>query len=114
MAGMFPPGSPEALEMAAMMSLVPVAAATHVAVQDGSWFDPNTWANGQVPGDGAKVHIPQGVSVVYDGQSQASLFTVRLDGDLDFATDVNTFMEVDTFIVTRLDQPWNGGHSWPG
>lgn len=87
-------------EHIAMMNLVPASAATHVAVNDGSWFDPNTWANHQVPGDGAKVLIPHGITVDYDGQSKASIFTVRVDGELDFATDVDTFMEVDTFVVT--------------
>lgn len=87
-------------EHMAVLNLVPVSAATHVAVKDGSWFDPATWANGQVPGAGAKVLIPQGVTVDYDGKSAASLFTVRVDGELDFATDVDTFMEVDTFVVT--------------
>jgi len=87
-------------EHMAILNLVPVSAATHVAVNNGSWFDPNTWANGQVPGDGAKVLIPQGITVDYDGQSAVSLFTVRVDGHLDFATDVDTFMEVDTFVVT--------------
>jgi hypothetical protein len=53
-----------------------------------------------VPGDGAKVLIPTGISVAYDGKSAASLFTVRVDGDLDFATDRDTFMEVDTFVVS--------------
>ncbi|MEZ5896480.1 MAG: G8 domain-containing protein [Parvularculaceae bacterium] len=86
-------------EHMALMNMAPVSAATHVAVNNGSWFDPNTWANGQVPGDGAKVLIPQGLTVSYDGQSQASLFTVRVDGALEFATDVDTFMEVDTMIV---------------
>ncbi len=86
-------------EHLALMSLVPVAAATHVAVNNGSWFDPKTWANGQVPGDGAKVLIPQGVTVDYDGQSKASIFTIRVDGQLDFATDKDTFLEVDTFVV---------------
>lgn len=86
-------------EHIALMNLVPVSAATHVAVNDGSWFDPKTWASGQVPGDGAKVLIPDGVTVDYDGESKASLFTVRVDGQLDFATDIDTFMEVDTFVV---------------
>lgn len=86
-------------EHMAVMNLVPASAATHIAVNDGSWFDPKTWANGQVPGEGAKVLIPQGVTVDYDGSSKASLFTVRVDGELDFATDIDTFMEVDTFVV---------------
>ncbi|VAV95245.1 hypothetical protein MNBD_ALPHA05-740 [hydrothermal vent metagenome] len=88
-----------AAERTALLDLAPEAEATHVAVKDGSWFDPNTWANGEVPPEGAKVFIPQGIGVVYDGESTVSLFTVRVDGQLDFATDQNTFMEVDTLIV---------------
>ncbi|MGE0408445.1 MAG: G8 domain-containing protein [Amphiplicatus sp.] len=87
-------------EHMALMALVPVAEATHVAVKSGSWFDPATWANGQVPGDGARVVIPEGVAVAYDGTSGASVFTVRVDGALNFATDRDTFLEVDTLVVT--------------
>ena len=87
-------------EHLALMNLVPVSAATHVAVTNGSWFDPNTWANGQVPGEGARVVIPQGIAVDYDSESPASIFTIRVDGALNFATDVDTFLEVDTFVVT--------------
>ncbi|MEZ5894557.1 MAG: Ig-like domain-containing protein, partial [Parvularculaceae bacterium] len=99
--GMVHPDDPaKAAEHMAVMDLVPVSEATHVAVNNGSWFDPNTWANHQVPGSGAKVLIPEGVTVQYDGKSAASLFTVRVDGELDFATDRDTFMEVDTFVVS--------------
>ncbi len=93
-------GDAKAEEHAALLDLVPAAEATHVAVNNGSWFDPNTWANGEVPPDGAKVLISQGVTVAYDGESAVSLFTVRVDGVLDFATDQNTFMEVDTLVVS--------------
>lgn len=86
-------------EHMALMNLVPVAEATHAAVKSGSWFDPATWANGEVPGDGAKVFIPEGMTVVYDGESPASIFTVRVDGALVFATDRDTFLEVDTLVV---------------
>ncbi len=87
-------------EHMALLNLVPVADASHVAINNGSWFDPNTWANGEVPGDGADVVVPHGVVVHYDSVSDVSLHTVRVDGDVHFATDKNTFMEVDTFIVT--------------
>ena len=90
----------KAAEHMAVLDLVPVGEATHVAVKNGSWFDPSTWANGQVPGDGAKVVIPDGVSVLYDGESPASIFTIRVDGALNFATNKDTFLEVDTFVVT--------------
>ncbi len=99
--GMPHPDDPsKAAEHMAVLNLVPVSAATHVAVSNGSWFDPNTWAGGEVPGEGAKVVIPQGIEVQYDGESPVSLFTVRVDGALEFATDQNTFMEVDTFVVS--------------
>ena len=90
----------KAAEHDALLDLVPHATATHVAVRDGSWFDPTTWANGQVPGAGARVLIPEGVNVAYDGASPASIFTVRVDGALNFATDRDTFLEVDTFVVS--------------
>ena len=90
----------KASEHVALLDLAPISEATHVAVNNGSWFDPNTWAGGETPGEGAKVVIPHGLSVTYDGESSVSLFTVRVDGGLTFATDKDTFMEVDTFIVT--------------
>ena len=99
------------------MSLAPVSEATHIAVNNGSWFDPNTWASGEVPGEGAKVLIGEGVRVAYDGESDVSLFTVRVDGMLEFSTTKNTFMEVDTFIVSpsghltigTIDKPVHAG-----
>lgn len=90
----------KAAEHMAVLDLVPVSEATHVAIKNGSWFDPSTWASGEVPGEGAKVVIPEGMMVMYDGESSASLFTVRVDGMLHFASDKNTFMEVDTMVVT--------------
>ncbi len=95
-----PDDASKAGEHMALFGLVPVAEATHIAVNNGSWFDPNTWATGEVPPDGAKVLIPDGVTVDYDGESAVSLFTVRVDGALEFATDQDTFMEVDTLIVS--------------
>lgn len=82
-----------------VMDLVDPAAATHIAIGHGSWFDPSNWHNGEVPGDNAKVVIPDGVYLEYDQQSDARLFTVRVDGQLDFATDVDSTMVVDTLIV---------------
>lgn len=88
-------------EHMALLGLVPVSAATHIAVKSGSWFDPTVWANGVIPGDGAKVVIPAGVEILYDRESSASIFTVRVDGDLHFATDRNTHLKVDTLVVTQ-------------
>lgn len=100
-----------------LVKLVPRAEATHVAVADGDWFAASTWANGQIPGEGAKVLIPDGVDVRYNGESTASIFSIRVDGELSFATDRDTSLIVDTLVVTstgRLeigteDQPVNAG-----
>lgn len=88
----------------ALLDLVKYSEATHVAVESGSWFNPNIWINVQtglpeLPGDDAKVVIPDALSVYYDDESDASLFTVRVDGKLEFATDRDTKLELDTLIV---------------
>ena len=85
--------------------------ATHVAVNNGDWFNPGTWANGQVPGEGALVHIPDGVTVSYEGASDANLFMVRVDGKLDFFAEngAATKMVVDTMITS--DNSYLGVHA---
>lgn len=91
--------SHKATEHGQLLDLVPRSEATHIAIGNGDWFDPDTWYNGEIPDAGAKVLIPKGVSVKYDGVSDASLFTVRVDGELSFAHDTDTKMVVDTFVV---------------
>ncbi len=81
-------------------ALVPDSAATAVAKQSGSWFNPSTWVGGKIPGDKAKVLIGKGVSVSYDSKSDVRLFTLNVEGQLKFATDKNTKMVVDTFVVS--------------
>ncbi len=92
--------SPMLGEHMAALALVPTAEATHIAIGNGDWSDPNNWYNGEIPGDNAKVVIPDGVTMTYDVDSAARLFTVRVDGELTFATDTTTSMIVDTFVVS--------------
>jgi hypothetical protein len=87
------------MEHAELLDLVPRAEASHIAIRNGDWFDPSTWHNGQIPGDDAKVLIPKDISIRYNGESDASLFTLRVDGELSFATDMDTSMLIDTFVV---------------
>ncbi|SDI61736.1 PA14 domain-containing protein [Lutimaribacter saemankumensis] len=91
----------KASEHSQLLNLVPRSEATHVAVRDGDWFDPDTWYQGRIPDEGAKVLIPEGVSVKYAGESDESLFTVRVDGELSFATDMDSRLLVDTMIVSK-------------
>ena len=87
-------------EHMAAMDLVPRDEATHIAISNGDWFDPDTWHTGEVPADDAKVLIPEGISVTYGSESDVSLFTVRVDGELDFDTDADSQMIFDTMIVS--------------
>ena len=92
--------SGKAMEHMAVLDLVPRSEATNIAVNNGDWFDPRTWYQGRIPQEGAQVLIPEGISVAYDGQSDASLFTVRVDGELSFETDVDTRIVLDTMVVS--------------
>ncbi|WP_299489972.1 G8 domain-containing protein [Acaryochloris sp. IP29b_bin.137] len=86
-------------EHSALLDLVPHAQVTHKAIHNGSWFDPNTWEGGQIPGDDAKVLIPTGLHIAYDQESTARIDTLRVDGTLQFAADQNTQLLIDTFVV---------------
>ncbi|SEW44380.1 G8 domain-containing protein [Cognatiyoonia koreensis] len=89
-----------AKEHLAALDLVPRDEATHIAVRDGDWDDPDTWYQGNIPGDGSRVLIPEGVHVHYDFESDARIFTLRVDGELEFATDTDSKLVVDTFVAS--------------
>jgi DNA polymerase III psi subunit len=81
------------------LNLTPLAAATHVTIASGNWSDPRIWAGGVVPGKDARVVVSAGTSVRFDVSQASAMFTLRIDGTLKFATNVNTQMQVDTIIV---------------
>ena len=83
---------------------------THIAIKSGNWSDPSIWKDGKVPGDDAKVYIPEGLEIEYDSQSTARLEWVRVDGALDFATDQDTNMLVET-LVTGMNSRFTVGTS---
>ena len=84
-----------------LLDLMPKAGAANVAValNGGSWFDPQTWSTGKIPGDGASAYIPAGISVVYDEVSDARLDRIGVDGELHFAVDTDTRMVTDTLLT---------------
>jgi len=100
-------------EHAALLDLVPIGDATHVAVQDGGWFDPKVWQSRQVPGDGARVLIPEDIAVIYSDISDTRLFTLRVDGQLAFAPDRDTKMVIDTLVVSPMGQLTIGSRQAP-
>ena len=98
-AGAHPNNPAKHKEHMAVLDLVKHGDATHVAVKSGNWSDASTWKNGRVPGDGAKVLIGDGLDVTYNAKSNARLKTIRVDGQLDFATKQDTKLVIDTFVV---------------
>lgn len=89
-----------AAEHAAVMELVPLADVTHRAVKNGEWDNPATWDRG-IPTANANVLIPANVDVVLDSIQREELRTVRVDGELEFAPNVNTHLAVDTLVVSK-------------
>ncbi|MEO0494472.1 MAG: G8 domain-containing protein [Actinomycetota bacterium] len=96
----------------AALMLVAPELATHTAVQNGDWSDARTWG-GEAPTAGARVVIPEGVTVTVDGVVDARLETVGVYGTLRVATDVDTHLWVDTIVsaptalfeIGTADQP---------
>ncbi|MEM7643109.1 MAG: calcium-binding protein, partial [Pseudomonadota bacterium] len=77
--------------------------ATHVAIRNGDWTDPGTWADGTVPGEGAIVHIPADVAVSYGANAgEAHIFYIHVDGALSLSSqDGLSRLTVDTIFTTK-------------
>lgn len=92
-----------AISQSTLMNLVPSNTATHTAIQSGDWFNVATWDTGTIPDDAAIVFIPAGFTVDYEGQSDAHIFAIRVDGEFiceqTTATDTTKII-FDTFVGT--------------
>ncbi len=85
-------------EMAAFNKLAPLTAVTHTVVNSGRWSNPAVWDGGRLPGEGARVYVPEGKAVVIDKVLSPALDTIRIDGMLRFAPDIDTRLRVDTIV----------------
>ncbi|MEM7523207.1 MAG: G8 domain-containing protein, partial [Pseudomonadota bacterium] len=86
-------------EHLAAIDLATEADATHVAIASGDWFDPSIWDGGVVPGDDARVFIPEHFEVDYAGGDGARIFTIGVEGALRFDPEADSQLIVDTLIV---------------
>ncbi len=82
----------------ALMALVNPADATNTVVASGNWSDPSIWSNGALPTDTARIVIPQGMTLTVDSVITQEFKTIRIDGTLRFAPNVNTELRVDTIV----------------
>ena len=81
-----------------LFELVRYDQVTHTALSSGDWSNPAIWENGILPSNDSRVLIPHGIEVTVDGVISAQPFSVRIDGTLSFATNVNTQLSADTII----------------
>lgn len=86
-------------EHMALLGLVPRSTASHIAVRDGDWSDPATWYRRQLPTEQARVLIPEEIEVDYGSVVDDALFTLRVGGELRFATTSDTRLVLDTLVV---------------
>lgn len=86
-------------EHLAVFNLVPHEAATFVSIASGDWSDPGVWEGGVVPGEDAQVLVSADTTVTFDVVQYDAMEWVRVDGTLDWATDIDTQMLVDTVVV---------------
>ena len=90
-------------EMEAMFNLVKYRHVTHTSVQSGNWSDPATWGGEEnIPLSGARVLIESGHIVTVDTVIKENYKTIRVDGTLRFATDVDTAIKVNTMVVNNM------------
>ncbi len=88
-------------EHMAMLDLVAYETATHVSVADGHWCNPGVWHGGEVPGAGARVVIHEDHHLRYDVEVDEALDTVRVDGTLEFSTQVDSRLVAETIVVDQ-------------
>lgn len=65
------------------------------------WDLSENWLGGRIPSHGARVVIPWGTTCRYNIVSKVRLDWMRVDGRIDFATDVDNEMLIETINVTR-------------
>ena len=85
-------------EMDRMWALADPADATITSAGDGDWSDTATWNLDRIPQTGDRVYIRQTDTITLDSIQNVALRTVRLDGTLNFATDQDTLLRVDTLV----------------
>lgn len=85
-------------ENKAINALVSTTQFTHKAIKNGYWSDPSVWNTGKIPGTGAKVLIETGLYVIYDVVKTSRIKSIRVNGRLDFSTNKNTQLVIDTLI----------------
>lgn len=83
---------------AGYLALVDVTRVTHRALKNGDWSDPGVWG-GEIPDEGARAHIPEGIAVSLTDTDTEHLKSLRVDGSLSLAPKEDVELKVDTLVV---------------
>lgn len=71
--------------------------ATKTATTSGDWTATSTWG-GSLPTTDARVLIPAGITVTVDSEISTEFKSVRIEGTLKFATNVNTELRTEYIV----------------
>ncbi|MBI3408123.1 MAG: G8 domain-containing protein [Planctomycetes bacterium] len=79
------------------------------SAKNGPWSQADTWEGGQVPGEGARVQIRVGHSVLYDARADAVIRSIHVAGTLSFAHDRDTILNVGLIKIQAGDDASENG-----
>jgi hypothetical protein len=79
------------------------------SADSGPWSAPATWEGGKVPGNGARVQIRTGHTVLYDVRSAARIRMLHVAGTLTFAPDRDTRLDVGLIKIQAGDDASENG-----
>ncbi|PSG86287.1 T9SS type A sorting domain-containing protein [Aurantibacter aestuarii] len=88
-------------------ALFPTNLANHTAQISGDWDNTSTWGSSGVPGEGAIIYIPNGITVNYNSTVSGNphLFIIRVDGTLNISQPdptKTTRMRFDTMFTGMM------------
>lgn len=75
--------------------------ATKTATQSGNWTTTATWG-GSLPTTGARIAIPAGITVTVDTEITTEFKSLKIEGKLKFAPNVNTELRVEYLVSTMM------------
>lgn len=86
--------------------------ATKTAIKSGNWSNPSTWNGNAIPGDLARVLIPNNITVTIDGMIPQEMKSVRIasGGKLQYATNTNTELRTE-YLVSEMGGEFEIGTS---
>lgn len=73
------------------------------SVKSGPWSAPGTWDARRVPGEGDRVLIGRKTTVLYDAESPAVIRYLQVAGELSFARDRSTTLNVAVITIQATD-----------